>query len=48
MTGDQVLDAGGAKLFLDSAAAELLDDKSLDASVEEDGRVMFSIAEQPV
>lgn len=47
MTGDQILDAGGAKLFLDAAAAELLDDKALDASVEDDGRVLFSIAEQP-
>ncbi len=29
--GDQVVDASGARVFLDSQAAELLDDKELDA-----------------
>ncbi|HEY3007270.1 MAG TPA: adhesin [Micromonosporaceae bacterium] len=47
MTGDQVLDSGGARLFLDEAAAELLDDKSLDATIDDGGRVQFMLAEQP-
>ncbi|HEY2949835.1 MAG TPA: adhesin [Micromonosporaceae bacterium] len=47
MTGDQVLDSAGARLFLDEAAAELLDDKSLDATIDDGGRVQFMLAEQP-
>ncbi len=44
--GDQVLDAPGARLFLEAQAAELLDDKALDAAVEPGGAVQFAIAEQ--
>jgi iron-sulfur cluster assembly protein len=47
MTGEQVLDSAGARLFLDEAAAELLDDKSLDATIDDGGRVQFMLAEQP-
>ncbi len=45
--GDQVLDAGGARLFLENGAAEYLDDKALDAGVDESGNVNFQVAQQP-
>jgi iron-sulfur cluster assembly protein len=44
--GDQVLDAAGARCFLDNDAATLLDDKALDASVDDQGSVQFALAEQ--
>ncbi|WP_026876188.1 hypothetical protein [Jiangella gansuensis] len=44
--GDQVVDQGGARLFLDSQAAQMLDDKALDAAVDPDGAVQFALAEQ--
>lgn len=44
--GDQVVDNSGARLFLDSDAALLLEDKALDASVDEQGSVQFALAEQ--
>ncbi|WP_435585706.1 iron-sulfur cluster biosynthesis family protein, partial [Micromonospora marina] len=37
--GDQVVDTEGARIFLDSDAAELLDDTSVDAMVDEEGVV---------
>jgi Fe-S cluster assembly iron-binding protein IscA len=45
--GDQVLDAAGARVFLDSQAAAVLDDKSLDAAVDTDGQVQFAVADAP-
>ena len=45
--GDAVLDNSGARVFLDSGAASILDDKALDATVGPDGRVQFVVAEQP-
>jgi iron-sulfur cluster assembly protein len=45
--GDQVVDNSGARLFLDAEAAILLDDKSLDAAVDPEGRVQFAVGEQP-
>jgi iron-sulfur cluster assembly protein len=44
--GDQVVDSEGARLFLDQDAAQLLDDKALDASVDSAGSVQFELAEQ--
>lgn len=44
--GDQVVDDGGARLFLDSDAAVMLDDKALDAAVDAEGGVQFALAEQ--
>jgi iron-sulfur cluster assembly protein len=44
--GDQVVDAAGAVLFLDQQAAEVLDDKALDAAVDPDGSVRFAVAPQ--
>lgn len=40
---DQVVEAAGAKVFLDQSAAVALDDKVLDASATADGRVDFAI-----
>jgi iron-sulfur cluster assembly protein len=42
---DQVLEAAGAQIFLDPAAADVLDDKVLDADVAE-GEVRFAVVEQ--
>ncbi|GIT81478.1 iron-sulfur cluster biosynthesis protein [Leifsonia sp. LS1] len=40
---DQVVDAGGARIFLEPQAADALDDKVLDAQVDEQGSVSFAI-----
>jgi iron-sulfur cluster assembly protein len=45
MEGDEVLDAGGAHVFLDELAVLALDDKSLDAEME-GGEISFGIVEQ--
>lgn len=47
LEGDQVVDNSGARLFLESEAAVLLDDKALDAAVDDSGAVQFAVAEQP-
>ncbi len=44
--GDTVLDEGGARVFLEETAKTTLDDKILDAAVDENGGVQFSIAPQ--
>ncbi|MEV4479015.1 iron-sulfur cluster biosynthesis family protein [Micromonospora coxensis] len=44
--GDQVVDNQGARIFLDSDAAELLHDTSVDASVDDDGVVQFGFTEK--
>ena len=44
--GDQVVEEKGARVFLDEGAATLLEDKVLDAQVEEDGGVQFAIGTQ--
>ena len=44
--GDQVLEAAGAHVFVAPQAAGFLDDKVLDAEVDEAGNVRFSLAEQ--
>jgi Fe-S cluster assembly iron-binding protein IscA len=45
--GDQVIDNSGARVFVDEQAAMMLDDKALDAAVDEGGRVQFAVAPQP-
>jgi iron-sulfur cluster assembly protein len=45
--GDRVVEDLGARLFLDSNAAELLEDKALDASVDEEGEVQFAVMDVP-
>jgi iron-sulfur cluster assembly protein len=44
--GDQVVDESGARLFLEAEAAQILDDKALDAAVDANGGVQFAVAEQ--
>jgi Fe-S cluster assembly iron-binding protein IscA len=43
---DTVVEADGARVFLEPNAAISLDDKVLDADVSEQGNVRFSIADQ--
>jgi len=43
---DQVVEQSGATIYLDHQSAELLDDKVLDAAVDEQGRVEFALALQ--
>jgi Fe-S cluster assembly iron-binding protein IscA len=47
IVGDKVLDASGARLFLDVKAAAVLADKALDAQIDAEGQVKFAIADQP-
>jgi iron-sulfur cluster assembly protein len=44
--GDQVVEQGGAIVYLDESAAQLLDDKVLDAAVDPAGKVEFALALQ--
>jgi Fe-S cluster assembly iron-binding protein IscA len=44
--GDEVIDEAGARVFLDQQAALMLDDKSLDAATDTQGRVQFTVNEQ--
>ncbi len=44
--GDEVVEADGATVYLDGGAAQELDDKVLDASVDQEGRVEFALAPQ--
>jgi len=46
VAGDQVIEAEGARVFLEPTAATALDDKALDAQVNDEGDVAFSVAEQ--
>jgi Fe-S cluster assembly iron-binding protein IscA len=43
---DQVVEQLGARVFVDSTAATILDDKVLDARVSEGGKVEFTISTQ--
>jgi iron-sulfur cluster assembly protein len=47
MDGDEVRDEAGARVFLETEAARILDDKSLDAAVDASGAVQFAVGEQP-
>jgi iron-sulfur cluster assembly protein len=44
--GDQVVEEEGARVFLEPGAAQILDDKVLDAEVNEQGQVQFLVATQ--
>jgi Fe-S cluster assembly iron-binding protein IscA len=46
MAGDEVVESDGARVFVEAAAVEVLADKSLDAAVDDDGGVAFSLARQ--
>lgn len=43
---DLVVDESGVRVFMDSSAAQFLDDKALDAAVDAQGAVQFGLAEQ--
>ena len=45
--GDQVIETNGARVFLADEAAVALADKSLDAEVDDQGGVAFSVSSQP-
>lgn len=45
--GDQVVEEEGARVFLEPAAAMLLDDKTLDAQVDPQGDIAFTIGDRP-
>ncbi|SCF41065.1 Fe-S cluster assembly iron-binding protein IscA [Micromonospora purpureochromogenes] len=44
--GDKVVDNQGARIFLDEDAAELLEDTSVDATVDDEGIVQFGFTEK--
>ncbi|SFC95227.1 Fe-S cluster assembly iron-binding protein IscA [Nocardioides terrae] len=44
--GDQVVSQEGAHVYLDEPTAGLLDDKVLDARVDEEGRIEFALGQQ--
>ena len=44
--GDQTVESGGAIIHLDSTAAQQLDDKILDAAVDQTGGIQFTLAPQ--
>jgi Fe-S cluster assembly iron-binding protein IscA len=46
VAGDQVVEEGGARVFLEAEVAAVLDDKALDAQVNEQGDLAFRIADQ--
>ncbi len=43
---DRVVEQSGATVFLDEQAAQLLDDKILDAAVDDQGQVEFALTYQ--
>lgn len=43
---DQIVEEQGARVFLEPDAASMLDDKVLDATVDDDGGVKFLLAGQ--
>ncbi|GAA1513950.1 Fe-S cluster assembly protein HesB [Kribbella lupini] len=45
--GDQVVEESGARVFLEQNAASTLDDKILDAAVDDKGGVEFLLVPQP-
>jgi len=46
-TGDKVVERAGARVFVEENAAEVLDDKVLDAQVDQSGGVQFALEVQP-
>lgn len=46
-SGDRIVERGGARVFLTPPAADALDDKVLDAQVDDRGMVGFFIAPRP-
>lgn len=46
MAGDEVVESDGARVFVEAAAVEVLSDKALDAAVDDEGGVAFTLASQ--
>jgi iron-sulfur cluster assembly protein len=46
LPGDEVVEDHGARVFLDQQAADTLDDKVLDASIDPQGAVEFTVIPQ--
>jgi Fe-S cluster assembly iron-binding protein IscA len=46
-SADRVVESGGARIFLDPQVVDMLDDKSLDADVDEGGGVAFLVTDRP-
>ncbi len=44
--GDQLVESGGARVYLEQSASLALDDKVLDAQVSESGAVTFALVSQ--
>ncbi|MBL0746261.1 Fe-S cluster assembly protein HesB [Nocardioides baculatus] len=44
--GDQVVEQDGATIYVDEAAAVLLDDKILDGGVDAEGNIEFALGQQ--
>jgi iron-sulfur cluster assembly protein len=44
--GDDVVEESGARVFLEKQAGQLLDDKTLDAGVDQEGNLQFAIGQQ--
>jgi Fe-S cluster assembly iron-binding protein IscA len=44
--GDQVVEEGGARVFVEAAAAGVLQDKALDAQVDRQGEFAFRLSDQ--
>ncbi|GAA3412937.1 hypothetical protein GCM10018952_27630 [Streptosporangium vulgare] len=45
-SADRVVESEGARIFLDPQVVDMLDDKSLDADIDEGGGVAFLVTEQ--
>lgn len=45
--GDSVVESAGAKVYLEQTAVAPLDDKVLDAAVDQAGGVQFQLGQQP-
>ncbi|GAA4151465.1 Fe-S cluster assembly protein HesB [Actinomadura keratinilytica] len=43
--GDQIVEEEGARVYLEPVVARLLDDKTLDAQVDAQGEVAFTLAQ---
>lgn len=46
IAGDEVVESDGARVFVEPAASGVLADKALDAAVDDEGGVAFSLARQ--
>lgn len=44
--GDSVVEAHGARVFVEPGASLILDDKTLDATVSEEGAIAFALTQQ--